>query len=220
MRKSHILFQGFTLIELLIVVAIIAILAAIAVPNFLEAQIRSKVSRAKSDLRTYATALEAYRVDNNAYPVEGGLWGTGWNMNNPASFIVLSTPIAYLTNPWLADPFKHDLSVSSNPGMPWNKLPKVYAYSNLYLGNPRIQKFTRPGAFPLVEGRDLKTNNTELDPRGFAWMMVSYGPDGLLQADDDPAIPNPVDGVNINIYMPYDATNGTKSMGDIWRLGP
>ena len=60
--------DGFTLIELLIVVALIAILAAIAVPNFLEAQTRAKVSRAKSDMRSVAIALESYRVDNNNYP--------------------------------------------------------------------------------------------------------------------------------------------------------
>jgi type II secretion system protein G len=65
---SNVKNKGFTLIELLIVVAIIAILAAIAVPNFLEAQVRSKVSRAKSDIRTMATALESYAVDNNGYP--------------------------------------------------------------------------------------------------------------------------------------------------------
>ena len=59
--------KGFTLIELLIVVAIIAILAAIAVPNFLEAQVRSKVSRVKADLRVLATGLEAYYVDYNMY---------------------------------------------------------------------------------------------------------------------------------------------------------
>src|SRR4030095_5642527 len=63
--------RGFTLIELLIVVAIIAVLAAIAVPNFLEAQVRSKVSRTKADHRTIATALKAYRLDYNHDPEQG-----------------------------------------------------------------------------------------------------------------------------------------------------
>jgi len=55
--------RAFTLIELLIVVAIIAVLAAIAVPNFLESQTRAKVSRAKSDMRAVATALLAGGVE-------------------------------------------------------------------------------------------------------------------------------------------------------------
>src|SRR5690606_41954445 len=50
------------------VVAIIAILAAIAVPNFLEAQTRSKVSRVQNDLRSIATAMESYFIDNRTYP--------------------------------------------------------------------------------------------------------------------------------------------------------
>jgi len=62
--------KGFTLIELLIVVAIIAILALIAVPNFLEAQTRSKVSRCKADMRSLATGMESYVLDWNQYPRE------------------------------------------------------------------------------------------------------------------------------------------------------
>lgn len=60
--------NAFTLIELLIVVAIIGILAAIAVPNFMNAQIRAKIARAQSDLKAMSTAIEMYAMDNNNYP--------------------------------------------------------------------------------------------------------------------------------------------------------
>ena len=61
--------QGFTLIELLIVIAIILILIAIALPNFLEAQTRAKVTRAEADIRNLATAIEFFRTEYNTYPI-------------------------------------------------------------------------------------------------------------------------------------------------------
>src|SRR6187401_2406385 len=61
MRKSN---KGFTLIELLIVVAIIGIIAAIAIPNLLNAIQRGKQKRTMSDLRSIGTAVESYQVDN------------------------------------------------------------------------------------------------------------------------------------------------------------
>src|SRR5690242_2638558 len=92
MRKYF--FSGFTLIELLIVVAIIAILAAIAVPNFLEAQTRSKVSRVKADERSIATAIESYAVDTNHYPFDVAI-----DVTFPYYLSVgLSTPIAYISS--------------------------------------------------------------------------------------------------------------------------
>lgn len=87
--------KGFTLIELLVVVAIIAILAAIAVPNFMEAQTRAKVSRVKSDLRTIATGLESYMVDRNRVPYDGEPGGPHYGWVNAQQ--QLTTPISYLT---------------------------------------------------------------------------------------------------------------------------
>jgi len=64
MRKE----KGFTLIELLIVVAIIGIIAAIAIPNLLNAIDRGKQKRTMADMRSLGTSIESYAVDNNFYP--------------------------------------------------------------------------------------------------------------------------------------------------------
>lgn len=63
--------QGFTLVELLVVVAIISILASIALPNFQNAQIKAKVTAAFAEMRSLATAIEAYQLDHNTYPLDG-----------------------------------------------------------------------------------------------------------------------------------------------------
>src|SRR5215213_6581646 len=95
--------RAFTLIELLIVVAIIAILAAIAVPNFLEAQTRAKIARVKNDLRTMATALESYAVDNQKYPPRGIYSrNADGSITKNSGFVFtldpiwVTTPVAYL----------------------------------------------------------------------------------------------------------------------------
>ncbi len=60
--------KGFTLIELLVVVAIIAILAAIAIPQFAAYRTRSYNASAESDLRNFKTNMEAYYADYQRYP--------------------------------------------------------------------------------------------------------------------------------------------------------
>jgi type II secretion system protein G len=63
--------RGFTLIELLIVVAIIGLIAAVAIPNLMNAIDKGRQKRTMSDLRTIGTGVEAYAVDQVVYPTAG-----------------------------------------------------------------------------------------------------------------------------------------------------
>lgn len=78
--------RAFTLIELLIVVAIIGILAAIAVPNFLNAQMRAKLAQVESNMKALSTATMAYYTDYSVFPLHEHVY----NSNG------LTTPVAYI----------------------------------------------------------------------------------------------------------------------------
>ena len=197
--------QSFTLIELLIVVAIIGILAAIAVPNFLNAQTRAKVSRVESDFRSLATAIEMYFLDNNAY-MPYGEWG---GHTSPHYFNALSTPVAYLSNPEAVDdPFQVLVDQDGQAGF-------RYGYFDPTLPNGPRQKFFRPGAMHTWQGTEM--------PGNYQWWIISRGPD--LVMDGDSGSLTSESGVMVfvtgeNIFLVYDPSNGIKSRGDLHRFGP
>jgi len=207
--------RGFTLIELLIVVAIIAILAAIAVPNFLEAQTRAKVSRVRADIRSLATAQEAYYVDWNSYTFRNNGDDNPWRHGAWGGYRQLTTPIAYIGTIPL-DPFGVTHSklewrpaalemgtgvagVADCGGAPWvGDTPDPRGYpSNTYemeSDGPDHYDDTESGHMP---------GNLDLSSGQYPWEYL---------ADNDPS-------VAAILSLRYDPTNGTISPGEVYRCG-
>jgi len=193
-NKTH--SKAFTLIELLIVVAIIAILALIAVPNFLEAQTRAKVSRTKTDMRSVVTAIEAYRVDNNAYPLPTYTFSTNgqtdstFEVDNLAQgvrsmtgSVGITTPIAYITS------------------IPRDVFSPEKAHWFGYCANVGTDN---DGSRWILTS--LGPNMTHPEIRWIGWQG---GEIEEVKALEDP---------NYHLVnLTYDPTNGTVSAGDVWR---
>ncbi len=194
--------KGFTLIELLIVVAIIAILAAIAIPNFLAAQIRAKVSRAKNDLRTIATALESYQVDNNMYPINnsGSNGVFGGDGTNSGFVQIITTPIAYITT-YPNDPFAISVVNPAN-GVGYF----FYTYDDVNW-NPFTSFYNGKRFAILSFGPDLM-------PEG---QMLLLNPP-LATTGATPWTSERTTGSDILTWArAYDPSNGTVSYGEIYR---
>ncbi len=208
--------HGFTLIELLIVVAIIAILAAIAVPNFLEAQTRAKVSRFMADMRGAATAMESYAVDNNKYPPPDGVPAGSEAPLDPddapeaaaEGYLPrrLTTPIAYITSLPI-DIFTHHEGIEGHPRLSAPHYVNDQYNMIEFAGDVTEEYFVARTRAGLRLQGEPPVNQYD---RSAVWLIHSHGPDG--DHDDwesEQARPTQ-----------YDPTNGTISDGDIFYFGP
>jgi prepilin-type N-terminal cleavage/methylation domain-containing protein len=183
--------KGFTLIELLIVIAIILILIAIALPNFLEAQLRAKVTRIKADMQAMHTAIESYQIQFRQYPCSAadlfickrkclmGVYTAGDGLR------IITTPIKYIAR-IPVDPFNPCEDLSCFPG----------------------EKSLLWTTKPTCKG----VPDWNLVPNG-GWGIGSHGPNQLWDFAFGPG--NKVDAAYV-----YSPTNGTNSVGDVLAYGP
>jgi len=202
--------RAFTLIELLVVVSIIGILATIAVPNFLEAMIRSKVTRCRADMTSLGTAVQIYAVDHGDYPPrQNDPRPLDLNSYQGTCARSLTSPIQYITS-YPTGPF------GMLPG-PSGPVPSIYIYIHVRGGLGEV--YAGDSVTQLVpEMQDILRN---WKSRGLEFVFLTYGPDGepgegklFRWPTNTPVLP----GQSLPTELiEYDPTNGTISIGIVSR---
>lgn len=219
--------RGFSLIELLVVVGMIILLATIAIPNFLEAQVKAKRAKAVAELSELSKAIEAYFIDHREYPAtdhslagEGG-WGANRDAEGASTFFrrlptwrvkqdgsdelaTLTTPIAYI-GAYPSDVFARSKS-------------STFSYSTAdesSLGGGIVKRgwiawSVGPGGGDNLDSGDGYSGEVEL---------VNVGVPGLTRIA--PEFYNPLSRQLPSdelISVTYDPTNGSRSPGILYRI--
>ncbi|MCA9426022.1 MAG: prepilin-type N-terminal cleavage/methylation domain-containing protein [Candidatus Omnitrophica bacterium] len=234
MKRQPNLTSGFTLIELLIVIAIILILIAIALPNFLEAQLRAKTTKSQSEMRTLATAIESLRAERGVLLIDfwddhtleanlrinevfGGVghWIPACSPTHPDGrsmtcvLMPLTSPVQYMTS--IPDDVlapTPDRNLFGNKGHDeWigHVGNRTYLYADRE-GAPGKPRFGSEYDFNTGQFPTLPLPGYLYPLRTDEWVLSGFGP-GRENNLTDNSVRKPF------VYSP---TNGTRSVGSIY----
>lgn len=186
--------RGFTLIELLIVIAIVLILIAIALPNFLDAQLRARVVRVRADLRTVSIGMDSYFIDWGIYPPDHDPDSLGVDSSG---LFQLTTPLSYLKE------LPVDIFNTGSVGLSGSEIRWFEMASTGLDTFSLLRGFPNPPVVHTFAVYSQATDGREGFQHNDQWPFNGEGP----------PCPRRIGFVN------YSTTNGSKSTGDIVHLG-